>query len=305
MKRAWIVSTIRRFLDGRGYLEVETPTCTSRRRRAALARPFETHHNALDLDQAPHRDGAHLKRLVVGGFDRSTRSAASSGTRGSTGGTTPSSPRSSSTRPTPPPRTSCASRGLFHALAVEVTGAPVVTFQGSRSTSRRLTRASRRRGGGARPRARSRMRSRPRARRGAGARGGARERVRGCLEARAGREAVAGEAIAAAFEVFCEPQLPKDRPAFVVDFPLETSPLSRRRDADLRLVDRFELFAGGMECANAFSELNDPADQRARFEAQVNAPPATRRRCPTTRTSCGRSSTVCRRLPARGSASTG
>ena len=57
----------------------------------------------------------------------------------------------------------------------------------------------------------------------------------------------------------------------MVDFPLETSPLSRRRDADPRLVDRFELFAGGMECANAFSELNDPADQRARFEAQVNA----------------------------------
>ena len=80
-----------------------------------------------------------------------------------------------------------------------------------------------------------------------------------------------GEAIAAAFEVFGEPQLPKDRPAFVVDFPIETSPLSRRRDADPRLVDRFELFVGGMECANAFSELNDPADQRARFEAQVKA----------------------------------
>ena len=57
----------------------------------------------------------------------------------------------------------------------------------------------------------------------------------------------------------------------MVDFPLEVSPLSRRRDADPRLVDRFELFAAGMELANAFSELNDPADQRARFEAQVKA----------------------------------
>ena len=74
-----------------------------------------------------------------------------------------------------------------------------------------------------------------------------------------------------AFEVLCEPKLPADRPAFVVDFPLETSPLSRRRDADPRLVDRFELFAAGMELANAFSELNDPADQRARFEAQLQA----------------------------------
>ena len=57
----------------------------------------------------------------------------------------------------------------------------------------------------------------------------------------------------------------------MVDFPIETSPLSRRRDSDPRLVDRFEMFVAGMEVANAFSELNDPADQRARFEAQVRA----------------------------------
>ncbi len=56
-----------------------------------------------------------------------------------------------------------------------------------------------------------------------------------------------------------------------MDWPFETSPLSRRRDADPRMVDRFELFAGGMEIANAFSELNDPGDQRARFEAQMKA----------------------------------
>jgi lysyl-tRNA synthetase class 2 len=80
-----------------------------------------------------------------------------------------------------------------------------------------------------------------------------------------------GEILAVAFEAFCEPRLPRDRPAFVVDWPLETSPLSRRRDGDPRLVDRFELFVAGMEVANAFSELNDPADQRSRFEAQVKA----------------------------------
>jgi lysyl-tRNA synthetase class 2 len=57
----------------------------------------------------------------------------------------------------------------------------------------------------------------------------------------------------------------------VLDFSLETSPLSRRRDSDPRLVDRFELFVAGMEMANAFSELNDPTDQRARFEAQMRA----------------------------------
>jgi lysyl-tRNA synthetase class 2 len=80
-----------------------------------------------------------------------------------------------------------------------------------------------------------------------------------------------GEALAVVFEILGEPQLPKDRPCFVVDFPIETSPLSRQRDTDPRLVDRFELFVAGMEMANAFSELNDPADQRARFEAQLKA----------------------------------
>ena len=78
-----------------------------------------------------------------------------------------------------------------------------------------------------------------------------------------------GEKIAWAFEAFVEPVLPKERPCFVVDFPLEVSPLARRRDGEPRLVDRFEAYVGGMEIANAFSELNDPRDQEARFRAQV------------------------------------
>ena len=81
----------------------------------------------------------------------------------------------------------------------------------------------------------------------------------------------AGEKIAWAFEALVEPMLPKDRPSFVVDFPLEISPLARKRDSEPRLVDRFEAFAGGMEIANAFSELNDPRDQEERFRAQVEA----------------------------------
>src|SRR6185503_10966650 len=80
-----------------------------------------------------------------------------------------------------------------------------------------------------------------------------------------------GGQIAWAFEAFCEAMLPKDKPCFVVDFPLEVSPLARKRDSEPRLVDRFEAYAGGMEIANAFSELNDPRDQEARFKAQVEA----------------------------------
>jgi lysyl-tRNA synthetase, class II len=85
------------------------------------------------------------------------------------------------------------------------------------------------------------------------------------------RQQTAGEKIAWAFEALVEPMLPRDKPCFVVDFPLEVSPLARKRDREPRLVDRFEAFAGGMEIANAFSELNDPRDQEARFRAQVEA----------------------------------
>ncbi|HEX2657150.1 MAG TPA: amino acid--tRNA ligase-related protein, partial [Polyangia bacterium] len=80
-----------------------------------------------------------------------------------------------------------------------------------------------------------------------------------------------GERVGALFDHGGEKALPADRPAFVTEYPAETSPLSRRNDADPSKVDRFELFIVGREYANAFSELNDPADQRARFQRQVEA----------------------------------
>jgi lysyl-tRNA synthetase class 2 len=69
------------------------------------------------------------------------------------------------------------------------------------------------------------------------------------------------------FEKKVEPEL--INPTFIIDYPLELSPLSKKKKADPTLVDRFELFIGGMEIANGFSELNDPADQRRRFEQQL------------------------------------
>ena len=80
-----------------------------------------------------------------------------------------------------------------------------------------------------------------------------------------------GERVGALFDYAGEKALPADRPAFVTDYPAETSPLSRRNDTDPGRVDRFELFIVGREHANAFSELNDPADQRGRFQRQVDA----------------------------------
>jgi lysyl-tRNA synthetase class 2 len=85
-----------------------------------------------------------------------------------------------------------------------------------------------------------------------------------------------GERVGALFDYAGEKALPADRPVFVTEYPAETSPLSRRNDADPGKVDRFELFIVGREHANAFSELNDPADQRQRFQRQVDAKAAGR-----------------------------
>jgi lysyl-tRNA synthetase, class II len=276
VKRARIVSGIRRFLDARGYLEVETPTLHKPEEAGgAAARPFETHHNALDIDlKLRIATELHLKRLVVGGLDRVYEIGRIFRNEGID-------------RRHNPEFTSIEfyeayathedlmrlTEELLHALAVEVAGTPRVTFQGqSIDLTPPFPRVSMLDEG-----AKALGLSRDDALAGRGlaealARAAAREDVsEGAWKLEQAAKRSPGEAIALAFEIFGEPQLPKDRPAFVVDFPLETSPLSRRRDADPRLVDRFELFVAGMEIANAFSELNDPHDQRARFEAQVNA----------------------------------
>ncbi len=276
VKRARIVSTIRRFLDARGYLEVETPTLHKPEEAGgAAARPFETHHNALDLDlKLRIATELHLKRLVVGGFDRVYEIGRIWRNEGID-------------RRHNPEFTSIEfyqayathedlmrlTEELFHALAVEVTGSPRVTFQGQEiDLTPPFPRVSLVELG-----AKALGLSLDDALGGKGlaealSRAAARENdSEDAWKLEQAAKKSPGEILAVAFEVFGEPRLPKDRPAFVVDFPLETSPLSRRRDSDPRLVDRFELFAGGIECANAFSELNDPLDQRARFEAQVKA----------------------------------
>ncbi len=275
-KRTRIISTIRRFLDERGYLEVETPTLHKPEEAGgAAARPFETHHNALDMPlKLRIATELHLKRLVVGGFDRVYELGRIFRNEGID-------------RRHNPEFTSIEfyqayathedlmklTEELFHTLAVEVGGSPAITFQGQRiDLTPPYPRVSLVAEG-----ARALELSPEDALAGKGlgealARAAARENdSEDAWKLEQAAKKSPGEVVALAFEIFGERNLPKDRPAFVVDWPFETSPLSRRRDSDPRLVDRFELFVAGMEVANAFSELNDPADQRARFEAQVKA----------------------------------
>jgi lysyl-tRNA synthetase, class II len=276
VKRARIVSGIRRFLDERGFLEVETPTLhKAEEAGGATARPFETHHNALDLElKLRIATELHLKRLIVGGLDRVYEIGRIWRNEGIDRRHNPEFTmiefyQAYATHADLEKLT----EELFHGLALEVTGGPVITFQGQSidltppyPRVSMLGEAARALGLSAEEALSGRGLAEALAR----VAEGLSDKEHAWKLAQAGKKSP-GEAIAVAFEILCEPKLPVDRPSFVVDFPLETSPLSRRRDADPRLVDRFELYAAGMEMANAFSELNDPADQRARFEAQLLA----------------------------------
>jgi lysyl-tRNA synthetase class 2 len=276
VKRTRIVNGIRRFLDARGFLEVETPVLHKPEEAGgAAARPFATHHNALDMPlKLRIATELHLKRLVVGGLDRVYEIGRIFRNEGIDRRHNPEFTmlefyQAHATHEDLMRLT----EQLFRELAVEVTGSPVITFRGQKvDFTPPYPRVSMVAEG-----AKALGLDPEDALAGKGlaealARAAARENESEDawkLEQAAKRSP--GEAIALAFEAFGEAKLPADRPAFVVDWPLETSPLSRRRDADPRLVDRFELFVAGMEVANAFSELNDPLDQRSRFEAQVRA----------------------------------
>lgn len=288
VKRATMIRTIRRFLDERGYVEVETPVLHDLAGGAA-AKPFRTHHNALDLNlQLRIATELHLKRLVVGGLERVYeigRIFRNEGIdrRHNPEFTTIEFYEAHATYKDLMQLT----ESLFDQVAVAVNGSTKVTYQGTDidftapfprvSMVGEVGRLFAGRWGLTGPegddasawldflaphldRIRTELAGTP-----------AGEKKYGLTEATEHHPHALGELVAASFETWCEDRLDRSRPVFVVDFPLEVSPLARKRDSDGRLVDRFELYVAGMELANAFSELNDPLDQRERFAAQVEA----------------------------------
>jgi lysyl-tRNA synthetase class 2 len=278
LKRTQIVRGIRNCLDARGFVEVETPMMHSVVGGAA-AKPFETHHNALDLDLkmriAPE---LYLKRLVVGGFDRVYEIGRNFRNEGLSRKHNPEFTMLEFYQAYATYEDLMAlTEQLFGELARAVAGGTVIKYGERTVDLSRFERlpmkdviVSASRGGQLPPGLERPMLDDEAALSMWIRQQGVSERsdelgavIRRCENH--------GERVGALFDYGGEHALPPDRPVFVVDYPAETSPLSRRNDAEPSKVDRFELFIDGREYANAFSELNDPVDQRARFQRQVEA----------------------------------
>jgi len=277
-KRTAIIKHLRRFLDSRDFVEVETPSMHTVLGGAA-ARPFHTHHNALDMDLtlriAPE---LHLKRLVVGGFDRVYEIGRNFRNEGLSRQHNPEFTmlefyQAYATHED----LMLLTEELFAELTREICGGTIITYGGIKVDLGAFERIRLKdailmaAGKGLLPAGLERPMLDDEA---ALLRWIARSGVLGREDELAAVLAKCdshGQRVGALFDYAGELALPPEKPVFVVEYPAETSPLSRRNDRDPGIVDRFELFIVGREHANAFSELNDPADQRARFQRQVEA----------------------------------
>ena len=257
--RSKIVRAIRNFMDSKGFIEVETPTLNTIPGGAA-ARPFITHHNALDIDMYMRiATELHLKRLIVGGLEKVYeigRIFRNEGMdiRHNPEFTTIESYEAYADFNNVMDNT----EELIRYCAKEVCGTEQITYQGvdiDLSHFERLTMID------------------------------AVKKYSGvdfnAIKTDAEAQAVAkekgleldpikttrGDIIALFFDEYVEEKL--IQPTFITEYPVEISPLAKRKPSQPELTERFELFITGREIGNAFSELNDPIDQRKRFEAQA------------------------------------
>jgi len=234
LARARLIAGVRALLDGKGFVEVETPVLQEIP-GGGHAKPFVTHYNAL------HRDfylrialELHLKRLVVGGLERVYEVGRVFRNEGL-------SPKYN------PEFTMFECYQAYADYEDMMSLAEEIVVAGAAAADRPLDTTYQGRSVDLRPPFR-------------------RARMVDLVREATGRE-LAGLELAEAYEELVEPQLWE--PTFVVDYPVEISPLARRREDDPRFVERFELVAVGREHANAFTELTDPLDQRRRFEEQA------------------------------------
>jgi lysyl-tRNA synthetase, class II len=251
--RSRMVMAIREFLTARGYLEVETPMMQPVA-GGALARPFITHHNKLDMQLylriAPE---LYLKRLTVGGLEKVFEINRNFRNEGISTQHNPEFTMLEFYEAYADYRALMTmSEEMIAWVAQQSIGTDQITFGEHRISL-------------APPFARLPLRA-------AVSDADLRQRDTVATVASAlGLEVEPGEGpgkiVTTIFEALCEDQL--IQPTFVHDFPTEVSPLSKQRADDPDTVERFELYIGGFEVANAFSELNDPVEQRRRFEAQL------------------------------------
>ena len=259
--RARIISELRRQFEDRGYIEFETPVLLPQA-TGATARPFATHHNALDLDMYLRiATELYLKRLVVGGLERVYEIGRIFRNEGVDSEHNPEFTMLESYQAFADFEDIMVLVEEVVAACAEVaTGGTVIEYRG-----RGLDMAG--------PYRRASMLDL--------VRGATGEQVGydddiGGLRALAERHGVtpeshwgSGRLIEGLFDELVEPTIWE--PTFVTEHPIETSPLARAHRSKPNVTERFELFIAGSEYANAFSELNDPFDQRARFEAQAAA----------------------------------
>jgi lysyl-tRNA synthetase class 2 len=257
--RARAVGWIRRFLDERGFLEVETPVLQPLYGGAA-ARPFVTHHNALDMRLYLRiADELYLKRLLVGGLERVYEIGHDFRNEGMDRTHNPEFTMLEVYQ-------AYADYGDMMDLTEALVAGVVEHCLGTRVIERYGTNLDL-----TTPFPRVRFLEAVRARTGLDLSTAAPEEMRAVL-LRGGGDPEGIEALSGArlqdevFKTFVEPHL--IQPTFVLDYPKALSPLAKEHRSDPSLTERFELFVGGRELANAFSELNDPDDQRRRFEDQ-------------------------------------
>ncbi len=258
IKRSKILSAIRRYLDGQGFLEVETPMLVSNAGGAA-ARPFETHFNALDEDFKLRISlELYLKRLIVGGMERVYEIGRVFRNEGLDRRHNPEFTLMELYQAyTDYNGMMDLTENLYRHVAQEVLGTTVITYNGVEMDL-------------GKPFERITMVDAVKKYAGVDwneihtleeARAAAKEHHVE-YEERHGK----GDILALFFEEFAEEHL--IQPTFVMDHPIEISPLTKKKPENPEYTERFEFFMNGWEMANAYSELNDPVDQRERFKAQ-------------------------------------